>query len=120
MLDNLWTLRKSKFTDITYSAGTIRVYCRVRPFLPGQGDGKSTVDHIGENGNIMIVHPHKQGRDARKVFSFNKVFGTNVTQRKSLYTVAYQLLSRISYNYTKGKLVVERTLFSITILFLLS
>lgn len=62
--------------------GTIRVYCRVRPFLPGQGDGQSTVDYIGENGNIMIVNPCKQGKDARKVFNFNKVFATNVTQGK--------------------------------------
>ncbi|KMT12643.1 hypothetical protein BVRB_4g091020 [Beta vulgaris subsp. vulgaris] len=61
--------------------GSIRVYCRVRPFLHGQSDGVSTVDYIGENGNLMIVHPHKQGRDARKVFSFNKVFGTNATQQ---------------------------------------
>ncbi|KAL2945003.1 Kinesin-like protein KIN-14F [Bienertia sinuspersici] len=62
--------------------GSIRVYCRVRPFLQGQSDGVSTVDYVGENGNIMIVHPHKQGRDARKVFSFNKVFDTNATQQQ--------------------------------------
>ncbi|KAJ6887430.1 kinesin-like protein KIN-14F [Populus alba x Populus x berolinensis] len=60
--------------------GTIRVYCRVRPFLRGQSNGQSTVDYIGENGNIMIVNPLKNGKEARKVFSFNKVFGTNVTQ----------------------------------------
>ncbi|KAI4306255.1 hypothetical protein L6164_029548 [Bauhinia variegata] len=62
--------------------GSIRVYCRVRPFLPGQSNGQSTVDYIGENGNIMIVNPLKQGKDARRVFSFNKVFGTNVTQEQ--------------------------------------
>ncbi|GMJ02890.1 kinesin-like protein 1, ARABIDOPSIS KINESIN-LIKE PROTEIN 1 [Hibiscus trionum] len=62
--------------------GTIRVYCRVRPFLQGQANGQSTIDHIGENGNIMIVNPLKQGKDARKVFSFNKVFGTNVSQEQ--------------------------------------
>lgn len=62
--------------------GTIRVYCRVRPFLPGQSNGQSTVEYIGENGNIMIVNPLRQGKDARKVFSFNKVFGTNVTQEQ--------------------------------------
>ncbi|XP_026406217.1 kinesin-like protein KIN-14F isoform X2 [Papaver somniferum] len=62
--------------------GSIRVYCRVRPFLPGQVSGQSTVDYIGENGNIMIMNPHKQGKDARKIFSFNKVFGTNVTQEE--------------------------------------
>ncbi|KAF5191967.1 Kinesin-like protein kin-14f [Thalictrum thalictroides] len=62
--------------------GTIRVFCRVRPFLPGQVDAHSTVDYIGENGNIMIVNPHKHGKDARKVFTFNKVFGANVTQQQ--------------------------------------
>ena len=67
--------------DVNYSPiGTIRVYCRVRPFLPGQSTGQSTVDYIGENGSIMIVNPLRQGKDARRVFSFNKVFGTNVTQ----------------------------------------
>ncbi|KAK9024803.1 hypothetical protein V6N11_004956 [Hibiscus sabdariffa] len=60
--------------------GTIRVYCRVRPFLQGQTNGQSTVDYIGENGNIMILNPLKQGKDARKVFSFNKVFGPTVSQ----------------------------------------
>lgn len=65
------------------STGTIRVYCRVRPFLSRQSNERSTVDYIGENGNIMIVNPQKQGKEARKVFTFNKVFGTNVTQRMS-------------------------------------
>ncbi|XP_011628316.2 kinesin-like protein KIN-14F isoform X1 [Amborella trichopoda] len=60
--------------------GSIRVYCRVRPFLPGQSDGQSTVDYIGENGNIMIVNPDKSGKDARRMFTFNKVFGTNAMQ----------------------------------------
>lgn len=52
----------------------------MRPFLPGQSSGQSTVDYIGENGDMMIVNPLKQGKDARRVFSFNKVFGTSVTQ----------------------------------------
>lgn len=58
------------------------MYCRVRPFLSGQSNGQSTVDYIGDNGSIMIVNPLKQGKDARRVFQFNKVYGTNVTQRK--------------------------------------
>ncbi|KAL7088158.1 hypothetical protein ACP275_13G111000 [Erythranthe tilingii] len=62
--------------------GTIRVYCRVKPFPSGQSNAQSTVDYIGENGNIMIVNPLKQGKDARRVFSFNKIFGTNVTQEQ--------------------------------------
>lgn len=31
----------------------------------------------------MIVNPVKLGKDARKMFTFNKVYGTTVTQRKS-------------------------------------
>lgn len=59
--------------------GAIRVYCRVKPF---QSDEQSTVDYIGENGNIMTVNRHKQGKDARKMFTFNKVFGGNTTQEQ--------------------------------------
>ncbi|KAK2378199.1 kinesin protein KIN-14F [Trifolium repens] len=70
---------RSLYNQVIDLKGSIRVYCRVRPFL-GQSIGQSTVDYIGENGNIMIVNPLKQGKDARKVFSFNKVFATNATQ----------------------------------------
>lgn len=41
---------------------------------------QSTVDYIGENGNIIINNPFKQEKDARKIFAFNKVFGQNVSQ----------------------------------------
>ena len=58
--------------------GSIRVYCRVRPFLPGQGS-PSTVGSIDE-GSITIVTPSKSGKEGRKTFSFNKVFGPSATQ----------------------------------------
>ncbi|TVU47351.1 hypothetical protein EJB05_06949, partial [Eragrostis curvula] len=58
--------------------GSIRVYCRVRPFLPGQVS-PSTVGSIDE-GNITIVTPSKSGKEGRKTFSFNKVFGPSATQ----------------------------------------
>ncbi|KAJ1271424.1 hypothetical protein BS78_06G127600 [Paspalum vaginatum] len=60
--------------------GSIRVYCRVKPFPKTQSDQMSTVDHIGENGEIMIANPQKQGKDGRKIFTFNKIFGPNVSQ----------------------------------------
>ncbi|KAL4566932.1 hypothetical protein LXL04_031058 [Taraxacum kok-saghyz] len=63
--------------------GAIRVYCRVKPFVHGQSDDQqSTVDYIGENGNIMIVNRHKQGKESRKMFTFNKVFGGNTSQQQ--------------------------------------
>ncbi|XP_006651299.1 kinesin-like protein KIN-14F [Oryza brachyantha] len=58
--------------------GSIRVYCRVRPFLPGQVSSCS-VGSI-DDGNITIITPSKSGKEGRKTFSFNKVFGPAATQ----------------------------------------
>ncbi|KAL1212783.1 Kinesin-like protein KIN-14G [Cardamine amara subsp. amara] len=62
--------------------GNIRVYCRVRPFLPGQKPtGLSTVEHIDE-GTITIRLPSKYGKEGSKPFMFNKVFGPSATQEE--------------------------------------
>ncbi|CAL9023984.1 unnamed protein product [Prunus brigantina] len=58
--------------------GSIRVYCRVRPFLSGLSNYMSTVDHI-EDGNITINIPSRHGKGHRS-FNFNKVFGPSATQ----------------------------------------
>ncbi|KAK9084296.1 hypothetical protein Scep_030767 [Stephania cephalantha] len=61
--------------------GTIRVYCRVRPFLSKQQHQLSSVDHI-EEGNIRIITPSKYGKEGHRSFSFNKVFGPFATQEE--------------------------------------
>ncbi|XP_050364601.1 kinesin-like protein KIN-14I [Argentina anserina] len=58
--------------------GSIRVYCRVRPFLSGQSNNLSCVDHM-EDGNITVNTPSRHGNQQR-IFSFNKVFGPSSTQ----------------------------------------
>ncbi|KAI9080345.1 hypothetical protein K1719_037739 [Acacia pycnantha] len=58
--------------------GSIRVYCRVRPFLPGQSSYTSTVETM-EEGTITINIPSKNGK-GRKAFNFNKIFGPSATQ----------------------------------------
>ncbi|KAI4366209.1 hypothetical protein MLD38_022114 [Melastoma candidum] len=78
--------------------GTIRVYCRVRPFLTGQSCTQTTVDYIGETGSIMIVNPFKQGKDARRSFTFNKVFSTNATQ-ENIYSDTQPLIRSILDGY---------------------
>ncbi|KAL3644745.1 Kinesin-like protein KIN-14I [Castilleja foliolosa] len=60
--------------------GNIRVYCRVRPFLPGQYNQLSTVGHV-EEGTITINTLSKNGK-GQKSFSFNKVFGPLATQEE--------------------------------------
>ncbi|KAL2345451.1 hypothetical protein Fmac_006736 [Flemingia macrophylla] len=58
--------------------GSIRVYCRVRPFFPGQSNDMSTVASI-EDGTITVNIPSKNGK-GRRSFNFNKVFGPSATQ----------------------------------------
>ncbi|KAL3814653.1 hypothetical protein ACJIZ3_015921 [Penstemon smallii] len=59
--------------------GNIRVYCRVRPFLPGKPIGVSTVGDLDERA-ISILTPSKSGKDAKKAFTFSKVFGPAASQ----------------------------------------
>nr|CAB3474223.1 unnamed protein product [Digitaria exilis] len=68
------------FNEVQELKGNIRVYCRVRPFLPGQDGKTSTVDYIGENGEILITNPFKQGKDICRMFKFNKVFTPRASQ----------------------------------------
>ncbi|KAE9589473.1 hypothetical protein Lal_00000287 [Lupinus albus] len=58
--------------------GSIRVYCRVRPFLSGQPNFVSSVDSI-EDGTITISIPSKNGK-GRRSFNLNKVFGPSSDQ----------------------------------------
>ncbi|CAH9147140.1 unnamed protein product [Cuscuta epithymum] len=60
--------------------GNIRVYCRIRPFLPGQKDKQAIVEYIGDNGELIIVNPSKQGKEGRRSFKFNTVYGQSATQ----------------------------------------
>ncbi|KAG8067962.1 hypothetical protein GUJ93_ZPchr0005g14760 [Zizania palustris] len=68
------------FNEVQELKGNIRVYCRVRPFLPGQDKKSTTVDYIGENGELLISNPVKQGKDGHRMFKFNKVFSPFTSQ----------------------------------------
>lgn len=58
--------------------GSIRVYCRVRPFLPGQSSFSSTIGNMGDD-TIAINTASRHGKSL-KSFTFNKVFGPSATQ----------------------------------------
>ncbi|MQL89338.1 hypothetical protein Taro_021923 [Colocasia esculenta] len=47
--------------------------------LYNQRSSTSTVGHL-DDGNITIITPSKYGKEGRKSFSFNKVFGPSATQ----------------------------------------
>ncbi|XVF33846.1 hypothetical protein REPUB_Repub18cG0006900 [Reevesia pubescens] len=86
------------FNEVVDLKGKIRIYCRVRPFLPGESKDHSTVDCIGENGRIMIVNSLRKGKDSRKVFSFDKVFGPTVSQEQ-IYTNIQPLIRSVLDGY---------------------
>ncbi|KAG2402367.1 Kinesin-like protein [Vigna angularis] len=58
--------------------GNIRVYCRVRP-SKGAQPNHCSVSNIDE-GSISLIVPSKNGKDGKKTFNFNRVFGPSSTQ----------------------------------------
>ncbi|KDP25433.1 hypothetical protein JCGZ_20589 [Jatropha curcas] len=70
------------YNEIQDLKGNIRVYCRIRPFLPGQCKTLTTIEYIGENGELVISNPLKQGKESHRLFKFNKVFGPTASQEE--------------------------------------
>ncbi|WVZ14700.1 hypothetical protein V8G54_012266 [Vigna mungo] len=67
------------FNEVQELKGNIRVYCRLRPFLPGQKEKQSIVEHVGET-DLVVANPSKPGKEGLRTFKFNKVFGPTSTQ----------------------------------------
>lgn len=70
------------YNEVQDLKGNIRVYCRIRPFLPGQSQKLTTIEYIGENGELVVANPSKLGKDSHRLFKFNKVFSPAVTQEE--------------------------------------
>ncbi|KAM5571151.1 kinesin-like protein KIN-14P [Rosa sericea] len=73
------------FNEIQDLKGNIRVYCRIRPFLPGQKEKRTLVEHIGDNGELVVADHSRPGKDGHRLFKFNKVYGSDATQAE-VYT----------------------------------
>ncbi|XP_045823203.1 kinesin-like protein KIN-14J isoform X2 [Trifolium pratense] len=78
----LLTENRKLYNEVQDLKGNIRVYCRVRPFLSGQSQKHTSVEFIGDDGELIISNPHKQGKESRKLFKFNKVFGQAASQEE--------------------------------------
>ncbi|KAF8369925.1 hypothetical protein HHK36_032044 [Tetracentron sinense] len=70
------------YNEVQDLKGNIRVYCRIRPFLSGQNGKQTTIEYIGENGELVVMNPSKQGKESHRLFKFNKVFGPAATQEE--------------------------------------
>ncbi|KAH9775527.1 kinesin-like protein KIN-14J [Citrus sinensis] len=73
------------YNEVQDLKGNIRVYCRIRPFLPGQSKKQTTIEYIGENGELVVSNPLKQGKDNHRLFKFNKVFGPEASQGQEVF-----------------------------------
>ncbi|KAI4315423.1 hypothetical protein L6164_028235 [Bauhinia variegata] len=76
------TENRKLYNEVQDLKGNIRVYCRIRPFLPGQNQNHTTIEFIGDNGEVIVSNPLKQGKENRKLFKFNKVFGPAASQEE--------------------------------------
>ncbi|RID56001.1 hypothetical protein BRARA_G03230 [Brassica rapa] len=74
------TENRKLFNELQELKGNIRVFCRVRPFLPGQGAPNTVVEHVGEDGELVVTNPTRPGKDGLRQFRFNKVYSPNATQ----------------------------------------
>ncbi|KAF8033038.1 hypothetical protein BT93_D1811 [Corymbia citriodora subsp. variegata] len=76
------TENRRLYNEIQELKGNIRVYCRIRPFLPGQNKKQTAIEYIGENGELVVANPMKHGKDSHRLFKFNKVFGPTTSQEE--------------------------------------
>ncbi|KAL3818053.1 hypothetical protein ACJIZ3_003958 [Penstemon smallii] len=73
---------RNLYNEVQDLKGNIRVYCRVRPFLRGQSEKQTTIQYIGENGELAVQNPSKPVKDTPRLFKFNKVFAPAATQEE--------------------------------------
>ncbi|XP_035541871.1 kinesin-like protein KIN-14K isoform X2 [Juglans regia] len=71
---------RKMFNEIQDLKGNIRVFCRIRPFFPGQREKRTTIEYIGENGELVVANRSKPGKEGHRLFKFNKIFGPDSTQ----------------------------------------
>ncbi|KAJ0619189.1 putative minus-end-directed kinesin ATPase [Helianthus annuus] len=70
------------YNEVQDLKGNIRVYCRIRPFLKGQSKKQTTIEYIGDNGELVVTNPSKIVKESHRVFKFNKVFSPTATQEE--------------------------------------
>ena len=74
------TENRKLFNELQELKGNIRVFCRVRPFLPGQGAPNTVVEYVGEDGELVVTNPTRPGKEGLRKFRFNKVYSPAATQ----------------------------------------
>ncbi|CAM0910320.1 unnamed protein product [Alopecurus aequalis] len=68
------------YNEVQELKGNIRVYCRIRPFLPNEDHKYTTTELFGDSGELTLANPTKIGKEGSKLFKFNKVLGPTASQ----------------------------------------
>uniref|UniRef100_A0A7N0TKR0 Kinesin-like protein n=1 Tax=Kalanchoe fedtschenkoi TaxID=63787 RepID=A0A7N0TKR0_KALFE len=68
------------YNEVQDLKGNIRVFCRIRPLFSGQSENQTTIEHVGEHGELVVANPSKPGKDGLRMFRFNKVYGPSASQ----------------------------------------
>ncbi|KAF7828271.1 kinesin-like protein KIN-14J isoform X1 [Senna tora] len=50
--------------------------------LKGQSQKHTTIELVGDNGELIVSNPLQQGKESCKLFKFNKVFGPSASQEE--------------------------------------
>lgn len=86
------------YNEVQDLKGNIRVYCRIRPYLSGQSGKQTTIEYMGENGDLVVKNPSKQGKASHRLFKFNKVFGPAASQEE-VFLDTQQLIRSVLDGY---------------------
>lgn len=107
-------VRISLFIFLCICTGNIRVYCRIRPFLPGQAGKHTIVEYIGDDGELVVANPSKQGKEGHRMFRFNKIFGPAATQGScislrifSLSIITFLLIGSENLNFQASSMAAD-------------
>lgn len=106
-------VRISPFTFLCICTGNIRVYCRIRPFLPGQAGKHTIVDYIGDDGELVVANPSKQGKEGHRMFKFNKIFGPTATQGSCIslqifsFSITFLLIGSENLNFQVSSMAAD-------------
>ncbi|RZC53161.1 hypothetical protein C5167_012016 [Papaver somniferum] len=75
----LFTENCRLYNEFLKSKGNVRVYGRVRP-CPDKN--QTTIQSIGENGELVIADPSIHTDDGHRLFKFNKVYDQQATKEE--------------------------------------
>ncbi|KHG03288.1 Kinesin-4 -like protein [Gossypium arboreum] len=81
------------YNEIQDLKGNIRVYCRIRPFLPGQSKKQTTIEYIGENGELSGPNVSSKEDWGVNYRALNDLFQTSQSRKSSIiYEVGVQMI----------------------------